>query len=79
MEVITLGLSIGSMLLVPLGAIAKTAYTNDKRLTIIETNHLNFEKRLDQFREENSAQFTTLRNEQRDQTQKLDRIIERVL
>lgn len=68
MDLITLGLGAVTVAMVPLGAVAKHSYNNEKRLTVLETNYANLERTL-----------TDLRNEQRDQTLKLDRIVERVL
>lgn len=68
MDLITLGLGVGTLAMVPLGAVVKKSYSNEKRLTTLEANYANVERTL-----------TDLRNEQRDQTLKLDRIVERVL
>ncbi len=68
MDLITLGLGIGTIAIVPLGAVVKKSYANEKRLTILETNYLNVDEKLQE-----------LRNEQQNQTQKLDRLIERFL
>lgn len=68
MELITLGLSAAAIVMVPLGAVTKVVWDYGPRITVLETNYANLDKKL-----------TDLREEQRDQTLKLDRIIERVL
>lgn len=72
MDMITLGLGIGGIVVTPLGvavgAAVKKSYTNEKRLTVLETNYTNVARTL-----------TRIENEQRDQTNKLDRLIEKFL
>lgn len=68
MDMITLGLGIGSIAIVPLGAVVKKSYNNEKRLAILETNYANVDRML-----------TEMKDEQKNQTTKLDRLIERFL
>lgn len=68
MDIITLGIGVATVAMVPLGAVTKAVIAYGPRLTVLETNYANLERTL-----------TDLRNEQRDQTLKLDRIVERVL
>lgn len=68
MGMIELGLGFGAIAIVPLGAAVKKSYANEKRLTILETNYENVERIL-----------CELKDEQKDQTNKLDRLIERFL
>lgn len=72
MDMITLGLGIGGIVITPLGvavgAAVKKSYSNEKRLTVLETNYKNVAQTLSE-----------IKSEQRDQTNKLDRLIERFL
>lgn len=68
MDLITLGIGITGIAAIPLGAITKVVWDYGPRLTVLETNYKNLDQKL-----------TEMRTEQRDQTQKLDRIVERVL
>lgn len=68
MDMITLGLGIGSIAIVPLGAVVKKSYNNEKRLAVLETNYANVDRML-----------TEMKDEQKNQTTKLDRLIERFL
>lgn len=38
MDVLTLGLGVGTIAVVPLGALVKKSYSNEKRLAVLETN-----------------------------------------
>ncbi len=68
MDIIILGLGIGTIAVVPLGAVVKRSYKNDTRLTVLETNYTNVEEKLED-----------LKRGQKDQSAKLDRLIERFL
>lgn len=39
MDLVTLGLGVGTIAVVPLGALVKKSYTNEKRLAVLETNN----------------------------------------
>jgi hypothetical protein len=38
MELVTLGLGVSTLAMVPLGAAVKKSYSNEKRLAVLETN-----------------------------------------
>lgn len=46
MDILTLGIGIGGIAVVPLGAIVKKSYSNEKRLTVLETNYDNVDTKL---------------------------------
>lgn len=46
MDMVTLGLGLGTLATVPLGAAVKKSYSNERRLTVLETNYGNIDSRL---------------------------------
>lgn len=42
-DIVSLGIGFAGVVMVPLGAVIKKSYTNDKRLTVLETNAENSE------------------------------------
>ncbi len=46
MDLITLGISVSTVAIVPLGAVIKKSYRNERRLTVLETNSENVDMKL---------------------------------
>jgi len=79
MDLISLGLGVGTIALVPLGAITKRAYAVSAQVTKLERDFA-AHTAADAVSFKNiETTLLDLKNEQRDQTQKLDRLIERFL
>lgn len=68
MDFITLGIGSATIVAIPLGAAVRKSYTNESRISKLEANYLNLSERL-----------TEMRDEQKNQTTKLDQLINRFL
>lgn len=79
MDIITLGLGVATIAMVPLGAIAKQAYSVSGRVSKLQIDFAAHTAADAVMFDSIKNSLVDLKNEQRDQTAKLDRLIERFL